>query len=116
MLWSTWLQHENRLARPARYYTLIEYRYDVTDSTFAFRPVNESSDDPPPSSLFSFHQLIPPASDILFLAKKQHIPFYIRSVQAGNSLMTPLVLQVSMGDGGHLLFDDLHARMPLNIP
>ncbi|GBP61735.1 hypothetical protein EVAR_31063_1 [Eumeta japonica] len=29
-LWSTWLQHENKPARPVRYHTLREYRRDVT--------------------------------------------------------------------------------------
>ncbi|GBP51243.1 hypothetical protein EVAR_85456_1 [Eumeta japonica] len=67
---------------------LTKYRRDLTHYVVSFRPVSESSGNPP-----SFHEPTPPPFSI---------PIPIQ--ETGNTLMTLLGLRVSMGGGNHLLF------------
>ncbi|GBP85512.1 hypothetical protein EVAR_45054_1 [Eumeta japonica] len=43
---ANWLQHKNGPARPVRYYTFTEYRYEVTAFAVTFHPLSESPGSP----------------------------------------------------------------------
>ncbi|GBP54574.1 hypothetical protein EVAR_33043_1 [Eumeta japonica] len=64
ILWPTWLQHKNGLARSEKSHTLTEYGREVAAFVVALRPLNESSGGPIPlRSTFS-------PSDILFILER----------------------------------------------
>ncbi|GBP51279.1 Putative uncharacterized protein FLJ37770 [Eumeta japonica] len=85
-----------------------EYRREGTSTAVVFHPLSESSGGSFPLYHITspLHQAIYPSispslspTDILFVPKRQ--------------AMIPLWLEVSMGDGDHLLSASLHVRWPL---
>ncbi|GBP03707.1 hypothetical protein EVAR_2441_1 [Eumeta japonica] len=84
MLWSTWPQQKNKPVRTVRYNT-HKIRACSNSFRYCFRPVSESSGVP-----FLFPSLYSP------------FPPYVHT-KAGNTLVTPLRLRVSMGADNQLV-------------
>ncbi|GBP56679.1 hypothetical protein EVAR_12358_1 [Eumeta japonica] len=80
-----------------KYHTLTEYGREVTVSAGPFRSVSESS-----GGTLPFHRPNPP-----------YIGYTVPSQEAGNALVGPMELRVSMGDGDRLLSDGSPARLAL---
>ncbi|GBP40641.1 hypothetical protein EVAR_32684_1 [Eumeta japonica] len=94
----TWLHHKDGAVRTVKYHNLTDHRREVGVSAAAFRPMNESSSCP-------FPHLLPPSVRSLL------ITYLIPDEEAGNALVTPLELRMSMGGGKHLLCDGSPARL-----
>ncbi|GBP22651.1 hypothetical protein EVAR_13931_1 [Eumeta japonica] len=85
---STWLQHENRPARPIKNYIFTECRHKATNAV-AFCLGSDS-----------FGSLLPPPPDFIL-------------IKAGNALVTSHWFRVSISNDDHVLSGGLHVRLSL---
>ncbi|GBP65244.1 hypothetical protein EVAR_37091_1 [Eumeta japonica] len=106
--------HENVLRRPVRYHALREYSYEVAASAIVLNRVSENFGGPlalhsptPSSSPYSPTVTTFPVTSLHSCSIRYTIPIQKVTI----AFVSSLELRVSVGGGGHLLFDSSHARL-----